>query len=80
MRVCAAGDWLGSLVGRGTQRKLWDIQTEDSKALLVLPYVAFVQEKVRWLRNVVQGIPRAGASEGPDNHEPHPGRISTSPT
>ena len=24
LRVCAAGDWLGSLVGRGTQRKLWD--------------------------------------------------------
>jgi len=45
------------------------IQTRDAKALLVLPYVALVQEKVRWLRNVVQGIPRAGASEGPDNHE-----------
>ncbi|TPX14216.1 uncharacterized protein E0L32_000610 [Thyridium curvatum] len=27
-----------------------------AKALLVLPYVALVQEKVRWLRNVVQGI------------------------
>ena len=30
----------------------------DAKALLVLPYVALVQEKVRWLRNVVQGISR----------------------
>lgn len=26
------------------------------KALLVLPYVALVQEKVRWLRSVVQGM------------------------
>lgn len=29
---------------------------KGSKALLVLPYVALVQEKVRWLRNVVQGL------------------------
>ncbi|KAK8056766.1 DNA polymerase theta subunit [Apiospora rasikravindrae] len=38
----------------------------DSKALLILPYVALVQEKVRWLRNAVQGIRRKepeGASE-----------------
>lgn len=27
-----------------------------AKALLVLPYVALVQEKVRWLRNVVRGL------------------------
>jgi hypothetical protein len=27
-----------------------------SKALLVLPYVALVQEKVRWLRAVVEGL------------------------
>lgn len=27
-----------------------------AKALLVLPYVALVQEKVRWLRNVVAGL------------------------
>lgn len=31
---------------------------QDAKALLVLPYVALVQEKVRWLRNIVEGIPR----------------------
>ncbi|KAK4186168.1 P-loop containing nucleoside triphosphate hydrolase protein [Podospora australis] len=30
----------------------------DAKAMLVLPYVALVQEKVRWLRNVVNGISR----------------------
>lgn len=34
------------------------LEDSDSKALLVLPYVALVQEKVRWLRNVVQGIKR----------------------
>ena len=27
-----------------------------SKALLVLPYVALVQEKVQWLRSVVRGL------------------------
>ncbi|KAK5663458.1 hypothetical protein OQA88_3887 [Cercophora sp. LCS_1] len=30
----------------------------EAKAILVLPYVALVQEKVRWLRNVVNGISR----------------------
>ncbi|KAI0889947.1 P-loop containing nucleoside triphosphate hydrolase protein [Annulohypoxylon maeteangense] len=30
----------------------------DAKALLVLPYVALVQEKVRWLRSVMQDIKR----------------------
>jgi DNA polymerase theta len=34
------------------------LQDADSKAILVLPYVALVQEKVRWLRRVVQGISR----------------------
>ena len=38
----------------------------DSKALLVLPYVALVQEKVRWLRNVVHDIVR----EQPQNAVP----------
>ncbi|CEI38885.1 unnamed protein product [Fusarium venenatum] len=32
------------------------LQEKGTKALLVLPYVALVQEKVRWLRNVVQGL------------------------
>ncbi|KAF3762423.1 hypothetical protein M406DRAFT_92805 [Cryphonectria parasitica EP155] len=40
------------------------LQDRDAKALLVLPYVALVQEKVRWLRNVVSGISRA-AITGP---------------
>lgn len=36
------------------------LKNRDAKALLVLPYVALVQEKVRWLRNVVQGLSRGG--------------------
>ncbi|KAF4467450.1 DNA polymerase theta subunit [Fusarium albosuccineum] len=32
------------------------LEEKGSKALLVLPYVALVQEKVRWLRTVVQGL------------------------
>ncbi|KAK3953105.1 hypothetical protein QBC32DRAFT_388704 [Pseudoneurospora amorphoporcata] len=32
----------------------------EAKAILVLPYVALVQEKVRWLRSVVGGISRSG--------------------
>ncbi|KAM0129234.1 hypothetical protein ACHAO1_008561 [Botrytis cinerea] len=32
------------------------IQNPEKKALLVLPYVALVQEKLRWLRRIVQGI------------------------
>jgi hypothetical protein len=34
------------------------IENPDAKALLVLPYVALVQEKLRWLRKVVEGITR----------------------
>ncbi|KAK8049073.1 hypothetical protein PG994_010803 [Apiospora phragmitis] len=41
----------------------------DSKALLVLPYVALVQEKVRWLRNAVQGL-RRKEPEGASEKEP----------
>ncbi|KAG9256971.1 uncharacterized protein F5Z01DRAFT_696291 [Emericellopsis atlantica] len=32
------------------------MEERGSKALLVLPYVALVQEKVRWLRNVISGL------------------------
>ncbi|KAI2467730.1 P-loop containing nucleoside triphosphate hydrolase protein [Annulohypoxylon bovei var. microspora] len=34
------------------------LEDSNAKALLVLPYVALVQEKVRWLRNVAQDIKR----------------------
>lgn len=33
-------------------------EDREAKAILVLPYVALVQEKVRWLRNIVNGISR----------------------
>jgi DNA polymerase theta len=36
----------------------------DAKAMLVLPYVALVQEKVRWLRNLVQDISRDALGQG----------------
>lgn len=32
------------------------LNQRDAKALLVLPYVALVQEKVRWLRQLVEGL------------------------
>lgn len=46
------------------------LEEPGAKALLVLPYVALVQEKVRWLRSVVQGlksnpIPESGDQKGP---------------
>jgi DNA polymerase theta len=34
------------------------LEDRNAKALLVLPYVALVQEKVRWLRNIVHDIKR----------------------
>lgn len=34
------------------------LEDRDAKALLILPYVALVQEKVRWLRNIVHDIKR----------------------
>ena len=34
------------------------LEDSNAKALLVVPYVALVQEKVRWLRNIVSGISR----------------------
>ncbi|KAI9642193.1 hypothetical protein NHQ30_008995 [Ciborinia camelliae] len=38
------------------------IQNPEKKALLVLPYVALVQEKLRWLRKVVEGISKETSS------------------
>ncbi|KAI0200061.1 P-loop containing nucleoside triphosphate hydrolase protein [Astrocystis sublimbata] len=37
------------------------LEDRDAKALLILPYVALVQEKVRWLRNIVQEIKKKPA-------------------
>lgn len=38
------------------------IDTPGEKAMLVLPYIALVQEKMRWLRKVVEGITKTPAS------------------
>ena len=35
------------------------------KAILVLPYVALVQEKLRWLRKALEGISKGAANETP---------------
>ncbi|KAK8139893.1 hypothetical protein PG984_001016 [Apiospora sp. TS-2023a] len=45
------------------------LEDPSAKALLILPYVALVQEKVRWLRNAVQGIQRQ-KPEGTSEKEP----------
>ncbi|KAK5950471.1 hypothetical protein OHC33_008414 [Knufia fluminis] len=41
------------------------LQNPAKKALLVLPYVALVQEKTKWLRRLVEGLRREECSEGP---------------
>lgn len=46
------------------------LENREVKALLVLPYVALVQEKVRWLRNLVNGISRE-AITGPIKESEH---------
>lgn len=45
------------------------LEDPHAKALLVLPYVALVQEKVKWLRDVVRGLTR----RGPDSSSPETG-------
>ncbi|KAF4123558.1 DNA polymerase theta [Geosmithia morbida] len=42
------------------------LEEKGSKALLVLPYVALVQEKVRWLRKIVQGLQYANTQDEED--------------
>ncbi|EEY18630.1 conserved hypothetical protein [Verticillium alfalfae VaMs.102] len=37
------------------------LEDKDAKAILVLPYVALVQEKVRWLRHIVDGLAKVNA-------------------
>ncbi|KAK3988063.1 P-loop containing nucleoside triphosphate hydrolase protein [Cladorrhinum sp. PSN332] len=40
-----------------------------AKAILVLPYVALVQEKVRWLRNIVSGISRESLGQKKEDRQ-----------
>ncbi|OAA73140.1 DNA-directed DNA polymerase theta [Cordyceps fumosorosea ARSEF 2679] len=51
------------------------LHQRESKALLVLPYVALVQEKVRWLRKLVEGLKQPSAVEA-DIHAPFNARPS----
>lgn len=46
------------------------IDIPGKKAMLVLPYVALVQEKMRWLRKVVEGILKTKASSFLGEHQP----------
>ncbi|KAM3545239.1 hypothetical protein ARSEF1564_001873 [Beauveria bassiana] len=49
------------------------LHSRESKALLVLPYVALVQEKVRWLRQLVEGL-KYSPSADKDPHAPFSSR------
>ncbi|KAJ5086076.1 Helicase C-terminal [Penicillium argentinense] len=42
------------------------IENPNRKAILVLPYVALVQEKLKWLRQVVQGVEKGISDEEED--------------
>ncbi|MCJ1378258.1 hypothetical protein MMC17_001355 [Xylographa soralifera] len=42
---------------------------ENKKAILVLPYVALVQEKLKWLRRVVEGVEKQHDSQYPSSSE-----------
>lgn len=48
------------------------IENPTKKAILVLPYVALVQEKLKWLRQIVQGVekilPEEEEEDGDDLH------------
>jgi DNA polymerase theta len=45
------------------------LEDRDAKAILVLPYVALVQEKVRWLRTIVSGISRQELGQEQDERQ-----------
>lgn len=47
------------------------IENPNRKALLVLPYVALVQEKLKWMRRIVQGVER-NVDEPEDHDAPFP--------
>jgi DNA polymerase theta len=46
------------------------LEDRDAKAILVLPYVALVQEKVRWFRNIVSGISREELGQNEQDDKP----------
>ena len=49
------------------------IENPGKKAILVLPYVALVQEKIKWLRRAVEGVLRG---QEPSQREFQPKRTS----
>ena len=55
------------------------IQNSRSKAIVVLPFVALVQEKLRWYRKLVEGVSKAlgdpTASPAPSWKQPHTSSI-----
>lgn len=46
------------------------IENPTRKAILVLPYVALVQEKLKWMRRIVQGVQKHIPDDEEDAHEP----------
>ncbi|KAJ5893321.1 Helicase C-terminal [Penicillium taxi] len=47
------------------------IENPTRKAILVLPYVALVQEKLKWLRRIVQGVEKVIPDDEDDHSFPH---------
>lgn len=43
------------------------IENPERKAILVLPYVALVQEKLKWMRRIVQGVEKNVPDEDEDD-------------
>jgi DNA polymerase theta len=48
------------------------IENPGRKALLVLPYVALVQEKLKWVRRIVEGVERNVPDDGEDHNASFP--------
>lgn len=45
------------------------IENPTRKAILVLPYVALVQEKLKWMRRIVQGVEKHVPDDEEDDHD-----------
>ena len=52
----------------------WIIENPSRKAILVLPYVALVQEKLKWLRRIVQDVEKHIPDEHDESLGPKPSR------
>lgn len=48
------------------------IENPERKAIMVLPYVALVQEKLKWMRRIVEGVEKNISDEEEDDSSfPH---------